>query len=219
MDRNDIYTNLKELGFSPKSIVDCGAAYGEWSSIIKRIYTDSNVIGVDANKWTDGNIPGTDVTEIAVLSDVDGKGMKFYRKKEHIESGTFCTGDSLFIEDTQHYQEHNTIESVVSTITLKTLLKKYNTQKIDLLKLDTQGSELLIMKGLSDILWDIEFIEIETSIVDYNKGGCSLYDIIDFLKLNFEIYDIVELHRHNITHLCQIDIIFKNINSNIKKLM
>ncbi len=31
MNRNEIYNSLKQHGFNPKIIVDCGAAEGEWS--------------------------------------------------------------------------------------------------------------------------------------------------------------------------------------------
>jgi len=218
MDRHEIYENLKVNGFNPNTIIDCGAAWGEWCGLIKSIFQNSKILAVDANKWTPDNIPGSDITEITVLSDELDKEMTFYRKKEHLENGTFCTGDSLFIEDTQHYQEHNTVEEIVKTKTLKHLSNKHNLSKIDLLKIDTQGSEILIMKGLGESLYDVEFIELETSLVEYNKGGCSFYDIIDFLKDDFEIYDIIELHRHHQFYLCQIDVIFQNKKSKIKKI-
>lgn len=218
MNRNEIYNNLKNNGFNPKLLVDCGAAWGEWCGTMKPIFQDSKILAVDANKWTPDNIPGSDITEITVLSDEQGKEMIFHRKKEHIENGTFCTGDSLFIEDTQHYQEYNTIKDIVKTETLESLLTKHSLPSIDLLKIDTQGSEILIMKGLGEQLKNVEFIELESSLVEYNKGGCSFYDIIDFLKDDFELYDIVELHRHHDFYLCQIDVIFQNKKSKIQRI-
>lgn len=216
VDRYQTYSYLKNLGYCPTTIVDCGAAGGEWSSLIKSIFSNSTVIGIDANKWTKDEIPGTDITEIAVLSDKDDDEKIFYRQKEHIENGKFCTGDSLFIEDTQHYREHITIKDIVKTVTLTTILKKYNIANIDLLKIDTQGSELLIMEGLGDKLYNIEFIELEISLIDYNIGGCKFSDIFNFLKNNFDVYDIVELHRHDQYRLCQLDIIFQNKLSKYK---
>lgn len=218
MDRHQVYTHLKDLGFNPTHVVDCGAAYGEWSSLIKHIFTESLILGIDANKWTEDKIPGTDITEVVILSDIDDKEMFFYRKKEHLDNNTFCTGDSLFIEDTQHYKEHNTVKDLVKTKTLSSILKKYNIFDINLLKIDTQGSEILIMQGLGDLLNSIEFIELEVSLVDYNIKGCLFNDVIDFLKNRFDIYDIVELHRHNEYYLCQLDIIFQNKQSRIKKI-
>jgi len=210
--RVQIYNRLKELGFNPKNIIDCGACVGEWSGQIKHVFNDSLVMGVDANDWCNGSIPNTNITEIEVLSNEDNKEIIFYKKVEGL-----CTGDSIFKENTQHYREHNTIEEIRISKTLKTLCEKNNLEKIDLLKIDTQGSEIMVMKGLGEKLNDIEFIELETSLVEWNIGGCSLQDVINYLNDNFTIFDIVELHRFNTTDLFQIDIIFQNKKSKITK--
>jgi FkbM family methyltransferase len=222
MNKNNFYKSLINLNINPQVIVDCGAARGEWSSMIKSIFPESFVLGVDANDWCKGNIPGADAQEIQVLSDVDDKELTFYRKKENIEAGTFCTGDSLYREASQHYQSFNTIEETVKTKTLNYILNKHNKNKIDILKIDTQGSELLIMKGLGEKLNEIKFIELEVSILEYNEGGCSFNEIIAFLSDNFNVYDIVDITRSNLStfnvlktpkggdFLFQMDVIFKN---------
>lgn len=213
MNREFIYSRLKDLGFNPEKIVDCGACKGEWSGSIKSVFSNSFVLGVDANDWNEnGCFPYTNACAIEVLSDEDNKEVIFYKKKEGL-----CTGDSIFREDTQHYREHNTIEEKRITKTLKTVCKEKNLEKIDLLKIDTQGSEILIMKGLNEMLYDVEFIELECSLVEYNIGGCLLEDIIDFLKNNFRVYEILELHRHYEQDLIQVDVIFQNKKSKIQK--
>ena len=210
--RNQVYNRLKELGFIPSTIIDCGACVGEWSGQIRQVYPDSFVMGIDASNWSNGNIPSTNVSEFEVLSNEDGKEIIFYKKSEGL-----CTGDSIFKENTQHYQEHNTIKEVRISKTLKTLCDKHNIDKIDLLKIDTQGSEILVMDGLRDKLNDVEFIELECSLIEWNIGGCSLQDIIDYLKDRFVIFDIIELHRLNGNDLFQVDIIFQNKKSKIVK--
>ena len=50
-----------------------------------------------------------------------------------------------------------------------------------------------------------------------SAGGCSLQDVIDYLKDRFVIFDVIELHRLNGNDLFQIDIIFQNKKSNIVK--
>jgi hypothetical protein len=114
--------------------------------------------------------------------------------------------------------DHNTLIEKIKSTTLIEILNKHNLNEINLLKIDTQGSELLIMKGLGDKLKEIEFIELECALVDYNIGGCTFYDVLNFLKDDFEIFDIVELHRHNVHYLCQIDVVFQNKKSKIVKL-
>lgn len=210
--RNQVYSRLKELGFNPTTIVDCGACVGEWSGQIRQVYPESFIMGVDASNWSQGNIPSTNISEFEVLSNEDNKELIFYKKSEGL-----CTGDSIFKENTQHYQEHNTIKEVRLTKTLKTLCDNHNIEKIDLLKIDTQGSEILVIQGLGERLNDVEFVELECSLIEWNIGGCSLQDVIDYLKDRFVIFDIIELHRLNGNDLFQIDVIFQNKKSNIVK--
>lgn len=210
--RNQFYSRLKELGFYPKTIIDCGACVGEWSGQIKQIYPESFIMGVDANNWCNDKIPFTNVSEFEVLLNEDNKEITFYKKKEGL-----CTGDSVFKENTQHYQEHNTIKEIRLSKTLKTLCNKHNINKINLLKIDTQGSEILIMEGLEEMIHDVEFIELECSLIEWNIGGCLLQNVIDFLKNDFVIFDIIELHRFNGNDLFQIDIVFQNKKSKIVK--
>jgi len=214
MNREFVYNRIKNLGFYPENIVDCGACKGEWSGSIKTVFNDSHVLGIDANDWNEnGCFPNTNDCAIEVLSNKDNEEVVFYKKIEGL-----CTGDSLFKEDTQHYMSHNTIEERRITKTLKTLCLEKHIKKIDLLKIDTQGSEILIMQGLGDMLYDIEFIELECSLVEYNIGGCLVENIFEFLKDNFRLYEILELHRHYGQDLIQVDFIFQNKNSKIQKI-
>ena len=212
MSRNKIYNRLKDLSFNPQYIIDGGACCGEWSNNIRSVFNDSTILAVDASDWSGGHFPGSTYSEIEVLSDKDNDEIIFYKKVEGL-----CTGDSIIKEDTFHYAEHNTIKETRLSKTLKTLCEKNQIPRVDLLKLDTQGSEILIMKGLGDMLNNVEFVEIECSLVEYNLGGCLIGDVIEFMKDKFIIYEIIELHRHYDLDLIQIDIIFQNKNSKIKK--
>ena len=55
------------------------------------------------------------------------------------------------------------------------------------------------------------------SVVEFNIGGCSFYDVINFLKEDFDIFEIPTLIRIG-GYLCQMDVIFKNKKSKIKSL-
>jgi FkbM family methyltransferase len=222
MNKYIFYNQLKNINIDPEVIIDCGAACGEWSSNIRSIFPKAKIIGIDANDWCKGKISGTDITEIQVLSDKDDEEITFYRKKETFENGTFCTGDSIYKELSQHYQTHNTFEVKTKTKTLSSILNKHNINKVDILKIDTQGSELIIMKGLGELLQSVKFIELECSVMEYNQGGCKFHEIVEFLKDNFSLFDIVEMTRTSVStydinkkatngdFLFQMDIIFKN---------
>ena len=208
MDRDLVYGRLRDLGYAPKICIDGGACHGEWSAQIRQVYPDSYIMGIDANDWNgNGSFPHVNVGEIQVLSDTDGQEVTFYKKIEG-----HCTGDSLFRENTFHYSDELLVKENRITTTLRSLCEKHNIAKIDLLKLDTQGSEIIIMKGLGDMLNNVDYIELECSLVEWNIGGCKIGDVIEFLRPQFDIYEVVEFHRLNGVELFQMDIIFKNKN-------
>lgn len=227
MNLNLFYNQIKKLGIEPEVAVDCGAATGDWSANFRSIFPNSKILAIDANDWCNGHIPHSNITEIQVLSDIEEEEIVFYRKKEYEDRGTHNTGDSIFKEISQHYQKHNTIEVKTKTKTLSSIFKKHNINKVDILKIDTQGSELLILKGAKEYLKDIKFIELECSIIEYNQGGCKFSELVEFLKENFDLFDIINLHRitqstFDISReiksgdfLFQMDIIFKNKNIKI----
>lgn len=213
MNRAQVYSRLKDLGLSPSVCIDGGACHGEWSGAIRSVFPGTLIMGVDANDWNkNGSFPHVDIGEIQVLSDIDGADVVFYKKIEG-----HGTGDSIFKENTIHYSDDLLVEERRISTTLKTLCEKHKIEKIDILKLDTQGSELTIMQGLGEMLKSVEFIELECSLVEWNIGGCMVGDIFEYLKPNFELYEIVELHRLYNIDLFQVDFIFKNRRSQIKK--
>ena len=77
-----------------------------------------------------------------------------------------------------------------------------------LLKIDTQGSELDILKGSKESISQCSLIYLECPIVEYNLNAPSLKEYVDYLNsINFIPYDICEIHKiDNI--LIQIDILF-----------
>jgi FkbM family methyltransferase len=72
----------------------------------------------------------------------------------------------------------------IKSIKLSTLVQR---EKIDLtaydaLAMDTQGSEMLVMKGAIDILSHFRFIKLEVADFESYKGCCRLPDIDQFLR-------------------------------------
>ena len=53
-----------------------------------------------------------------------------------------------------------------------------------LIKIDTQGSELDIVRGASDFIDKVYFLYPECPLTKYNEGSPSFEEYIDFLKSN-----------------------------------
>ena len=78
----------------------------------------------------------------------------------------------------------------------------------DLIKIDTQGSELNILRGSRGILSSVKFVVLECPILEYNLGAPDINQIIVFMENEgFKPYSIAEFHK-NKKILFQLDIIF-----------
>lgn len=62
-------------------------------------------------------------------------------------------------------------------------------KRVDLIKLDIQGAELIAMRGGLHVLQQATFIELEVSLIDYNPGGACYHEIDSFLRdLGFRLH-------------------------------
>jgi len=108
---------------------------------------------------------------------------------------------------------------MLKTTTLKLILsEKKISSKNNLLKLDVQGSELDILKGLANKIDTFEAIILETSVRRYNKSSPLFIKVINFMyKNNFIFYDLCDLKRLDGTNstLVQFDALFISKNSTL----
>ncbi len=72
----------------------------------------------------------------------------------------------------------------LQSLTLTTLLKQegIDAGDYDALVMDTQGSELLVLKGAAPLLHNFKYIETEVADFESYEGCCQLKDIDSFLK-------------------------------------
>jgi FkbM family methyltransferase len=77
--------------------------------------------------------------------------------------------------------------------TLPSLLERegIDPARYDVLVMDTQGSELLVLRGAEPMLGGFRYIRTEASDFDAYSGGCQLQDLRDFLVQR----GYVEVHR------------------------
>jgi FkbM family methyltransferase len=80
-----------------------------------------------------------------------------------------------------------------------------------LVKLDVQGAELSVLRGMGVLLQNIELLIIEvSSIVTLDGHAAHMFDVIDYLRQNdFTIYDVCGLGRRPLDNaLAQLDLVF-----------
>ncbi len=137
------------------------------------------------------------------LSDKKDKNIPFYASKQSV-------GISSLVAFTDTHEQL----CEVQTTTLLNEIKKHKISHIDFLKIDTEGFDLLVLKGLGDFSPDVilcEFENLKTKNLNYNT-----YDSIEFLQKKGYVVYVSEWYpiiRYGIKHNWKR--IFKYTNQHI----
>jgi len=121
--------------------------------------------------------------------------------KDHMEVEFYVTNNnglssSVFKPNLDNWQwsDVNVNTSILlKTITINKLIEdNILFDNYDTLIIDTQGSELKILKGADKILKNVKQCICEYSSVEYYKGGAMLNDLIDIFTTNNFIIDTID---------------------------
>ena len=182
------------------TIYDVGAFRGHWTNQLNRTcLKDKDFYLFEANIENEPYLKKYDHKYfIKTLSD-KVKNVKFYSNAS--------TGDSYYLEQTNIYKNKIT-PKIKKTSTLDIIRKVNKLPLPDFLKIDTQGSEIDILKGGKKTLKKCKIILLECPIISYNKGAPILDEYIKYLNiLGFLPFDVCEIHRIDDVFV-QVDIIF-----------
>ena len=116
----------------------------------------------------------------------------------------------------QEYHSEPQFKEVRNLTTVEKVLGN-DLENIDFIKLDVQGYELEILKGMTSILNKVEFVLLEVSLIEINIGTPLLFEVIQFMEeKNFKVYDICSaIRRPSDNALWQSDFIFVKKNSKL----
>lgn len=180
--------NLSNLNIT--SVLDIGAHFGHFTLSMHDIFPDARYHMIEANGNCEEKLKSIEFAsyDITLLSDFE-KDVCYYMNKNDLTS----TGNSYYRELTKHFNDENVIEVLVKSKTLDGL---FPNTKFDLIKLDTQGSEMDILKGGSELLKFSKYVLMECAIIEYNKNSPKIDDVIYYMNQigftkNKSIYDHV----------------------------
>lgn len=191
---------------NPTKILDIGGHTGEFYNLCKNNLNIVDYFLIEGNSNCEEDIKKLNVPYMITLVGKEDGIVEFFKTKEDSKS----TGNSIYRENTRHFSDENVIISKEKILTLDTIFKNKN-KNFDLLKIDTQGSELDILEGGKTIFLKCELIIMETSLIEYNKNAPLQKDIIGYmLDNNFTPIEILENHHFSNGDLIQQDILFLN---------
>jgi len=205
MMHNRLYVLKESRDIEIEQVLDIGAYRGEFSDIIDDVWPNAKVQQFEADERNkDYLLPNA---KIAVLGDEE-KTIELHTIEDTGYGST--TGTSIFKEQTEFYE--NSQSKLCNMTTLDKVVDMSGDWRKGLVKIDTQGSELLILKGATEFLKkNPRFIILECSYIEYNKGAPLIYESFDFMRsIGYRPMDIVGMTHADDGKLIQSDILFES---------
>lgn len=198
---DEVASTIKQLKHANVIIAntyDIGAYRGDWTKKLSGDFPHMKFFMFEANSIHEDQLKKTgNWYKVGILSDVE-REVEFYTKGG--------TGDSYYKENTSIYEDVSSQK--MTTQTLDGIVEKSNIPFPDFLKLDTQGSELDVLRGAKNCLNFAKMVLMECPVYPYNKNSPELADYVNFMLGN-GFYPARCSELHNLAGvLCQIDIIF-----------
>jgi len=198
MSISNYVSSFLKLGRIERAL-DIGAYRGEFTNLLKSIWPGIQVQQFEADERNKKYLK--EDAFIGVLGN-ENKQVDFYTI-EDTGWGT-TTGSSIFLEQTEYYT--NPIITKKEMIKLDDVVDMSGDWSKSLVKIDTQGSELLILDGAKEFLkQNPKYILLECSYVEYNKGCPLINETLNYMhEIGYRPIDIMN------NTVNQADVLFKS---------
>ena len=184
---------------SIETVYDIGASDGSWSRNAAKQFSRANFILFEANPNYAKELEKTGFQSFQCILAKETAQRLFYSANGH--------GDSLYRDNSPKYQAIT--PNAVQAYALDDVVRDNILPIPNLIKIDTQGSEVEILTGGAKLLNGVNFLYLECPLFNCNEGAPS---IIKYLELasehGFKPVQIGEIHRTRNQYLVQIDILF-----------
>ena len=197
---------LRNAGFRPRCAIDVGAFQGEWALLCREVFGDVRVLMVEPAEPRHAGL-----RELCSAHPALGF------------VGTFLAASP----GTVHFREQLTNSGAVPeaapdtvampTTTLDALLLDGSFARPELVKIDTQGHDLEVLKGACRTLEQVEVVVTEMSLIPLAPSAPSVREFVDWLDdAGFRLFDICGFMRRPVDDaLWQIDAVFVRKESSL----
>ncbi len=166
--------NLITKYFTPHHILDIGGHTGEFFSLAKYFFPQSSIFIIEGNKECEEYLQKLNTRYLIRVLGSEKKITTFYKTSQD----PISTGNSIYREITPHFNDEVLVKEEVQQYTIDSTFKEAN---FDLIKIDTQGSELDILKGGERIAKEAKGILLEVSVEKYNEGSPLYSEVVEFM--------------------------------------
>lgn len=177
---------LKNSGFNPHRILDIGANACETADIMRQYWPTSYMLLIEGNSECEPYFVQKKYNYTIKLLGKENSTTTFYKTKW----SSVCSGNSIYKEKNPVYDKNMLITETLPIYRLDDVVAG----KFDLIKIDTQGSELDIILGGISTFHKAKVVICEVSLIDINEGGCKKDDVMNVLtkELKFDYVRCIE---------------------------
>ncbi|CAE8610793.1 unnamed protein product, partial [Polarella glacialis] len=138
----------RKLGFHPRRVLDVGANEAKWTLASQEVFPGAEFLMLEADVRHSPKLEGVGAAfEFHLLGEQPSASVPFFSTTADLSSGA-----SVHREFSQAYAARYFEELHVPMTTLDRLFPQEGAA-FDLIKLDTQGSELAILRGWLAVAW------------------------------------------------------------------
>jgi FkbM family methyltransferase len=193
--------NLRRRGFAPKTVFDVGVAAG--TPELYAAFPEAHLVLIDPTRDALPHMQAVARQRNATvynlaLGEEDGE-MEIEARLDDIKGATFFKEIGP-LGPTERYP--------VPVRRFDTLFDGF--ARPALCKIDVQGAELMVLRGMGACIHDVDALIVEMSTIATVAGGPEACEVIDFLKRQgFVIFDLLGASRRPLDDaLAQLDILF-----------
>jgi FkbM family methyltransferase len=208
-EESKIFLALREAGLRATNLFDIGSSTGGWSCAMSQIFTGARfflfepLVGLKPN-YSEGNtrtlkaLPGSRFFQTA-LSDRNETQVMFTDPTGFSSSLLLKSATAGFPDGVP-----------VTVRRLDDLLAEEGLPAPDILKMDVQGGEMMVLRGLGDRLKEVKVIQTETWFTrEYGPDTPLFHELSELLRAkDFLLLDIGERFYTSLRELYSCDVFF-----------
>lgn len=168
----------QEKKIEPKVIYDLGSCVLHWTNKARKVWPNAEYVLFDA--FDKAEFLYKDYKyHIGVLSDEDNKQVEFYQH-DYLPGG-----NSYYKEigsNVSHLLFNDSTKCKRNSFTMDTIVKQKNLPLPELAKIDVQGCEIDILRGMQNTLENCKNLIIELQNTEYNLGAPKANESIPIIE-------------------------------------
>ncbi len=198
-------------------LIDVGAHKGKFSNAFNALVKTKRIICFEPNdalhEEINANNKGTKL-EVFSFGLAEHEGRSVYFEHEDTSMNSIVESDKQVLAEKFPYDNPELLKKKeIDILTLDIFMKKFETSHTSgesiFLKIDTQGSELNILKGAVNTLKDVRGCLVEQMFVNAYKSDYKFNDLLTFMIQNrFELAGVTSITKRKSFELSSADFLF-----------